>query len=628
MIDSKQSEKILKLYRHSEEAFAQSREDSEKAMRYVNNDSWTSKLKSDAQKHSKPTLKYNIIIPILSTLVGNEQLSRKRAMIKPDTLDSVGLADIIQGRWNALNDEQDIEEKFQLAFLDGLIMKVGGWVERGFKVTSDGYLDFEYSVLNNMRVFCDPEAKTSDYMLKHSRWIIKEGWEPLDVIKEKYEIPYSDLVKQDEKSGWWSALSQYFKRFTDSEYSSGSSRDYDKENDRYKILEMQERVFRRMCKVFDGQNYIDMTPKEYREAKKNFAGLQKVREFEEEKIHITTMIPYFENVIVMDEDSKSPVANFDVFPMFSYSLSTQVSEATSLVDLLLDIQDDVNKGKSQARDYVTQILSGGTFISRQEKDVIKQLKQKGNQPNQVYALKDMNNFPKQIPPGQIPPDIIMNTENSVAYAQRVSLVNEAMKGETGRSGESGVLFQKKIERAAAAINPYYKNLSNLRKAIAKDFVDNFSFVYSEYDRVVKVKNDGGMFTDEIVNLAWGGKILNNVSNASLYVELDEGDDNITAKEEQFEKMLALMNMVAQVNPQMVDVRTLIELAPIKGTDKMLEFIDNQIQSQAEGSEQQKQLESTKQMLENAEIERGIMNDEEKLRLEAKKLDNNNQRGKE
>ena len=122
MIDSKQSEKILKLYRHSEEAFAQSREDSVKAMRYVNNDSWTSKLKSDAQKHSKPTLKYNIIIIILSTLVGNEQLNRKRAMIKPDTLDSVGLADIIQGRWNALNDEQDIEEKFQLAFLDGLIM--------------------------------------------------------------------------------------------------------------------------------------------------------------------------------------------------------------------------------------------------------------------------------------------------------------------------------------------------------------------------------------------------------------------------------------------------------------------------------------------------------------------------
>ena len=78
-----------------------------------------------------------------------------------------------------------------------------------------------------------------------------------------------------------------------------------------------------------------------------------------------------------------------------------------------------------------------------------------------------------MPPGTIPPDIMLNSENSFNYAQRVSLISEAMKGETARSGESGVLFQQKVERAAAAINPYFKNLSRLRKSLAEDFVDHF-----------------------------------------------------------------------------------------------------------------------------------------------------------
>ena len=45
----KKADKILKAYRHSQDAFAQSREDSEKAMRYVNNDSWSSLDKTNAE---------------------------------------------------------------------------------------------------------------------------------------------------------------------------------------------------------------------------------------------------------------------------------------------------------------------------------------------------------------------------------------------------------------------------------------------------------------------------------------------------------------------------------------------------------------------------------------------------
>lgn len=611
-----QADKVITSYKHSRDAFATAIEYSEKAMRYVNNESWESSAVSDAIKHKKPTLKYNIIIPILSTLQGNEQLNKRKARIKPQGLGDTQVADIMNGRWSVLNDEQDIEEKIQVAFMDALITRMGGWIQRDFKLSDEGYLDFDYSVLNNMRVWMDPESRASDYELKNARFIIKEGWENLDVIKDKYGLSEEDY-KNEDKVQWWKALVETISRFKDKKHTADP--DYDKENDRYKVLEMQERVSRKVYRVFDGESYFTIDPKGFKAMREINESLQVLSEEYESKIHYTTIIPYFENAVVLDEPSPSPTGNFDVFPVFSYNYNIQVNEQTSLVDLLIDIQDDINKAKSQTRDYVTQLLSGGLFIDKREKEAIKQIRKRGNQPNQVYELNNMGLMPQRIAPGTIPPDIFNNTENSMQYAQRVSLVNEAMKGESGKSGESGILFQKKIERAASAINPYYKNVSNLRKSMARDFVDHFSYVYAEDDRIINIQNAEGKYEESIINLNMAGKVLNDVKNASLRVELDEGEDNVTAKEEGFERMLALTNVISQVNPQFVDVRTLVASAPIPEADKMVEYIDQQIASQSEQAAEQGQIEKTKAILENQKIQRGILNDEEKIRLEEERI---------
>ena len=91
-------------------------------------------------------------------------------------------------------------------------------------------------------------------------------------------------------------------------------------------------------------------------------------------------------------------------------------------------------------------------------------------------------------------------------------------------------------------------------------------------------------------------------------------------------MLALSNVIGQVNPAFVDVRTLVASAPISGSDKMVEFIDQMMQAQSQSSEEQagisknqQNIEDTKKLLENEKIKRGMINDEEKLRLESEKI---------
>ena len=189
-----QAIKVKKCYTFALDSYTKAIDKSETAVRYVNNESWSQSEKEAASKAKKPALKYNIIVPILSTLIGNEQLNKKRARFKPTTIESVPLCDIYESRWNALVDEQELEDKIQVSFMDALTTRMGGWIERTFKVNTDGYLDFEYSIPNNMRIFVDPETRASDYKLQKCRWIIKEAWEPLEIIKEKYHIK-KDQIK-------------------------------------------------------------------------------------------------------------------------------------------------------------------------------------------------------------------------------------------------------------------------------------------------------------------------------------------------------------------------------------------------------------------------------------------------
>ena len=161
-----QAIKVKKCYTFALDAYSSAIDRSETAVRYVNNESWSRTEREAASKAGKPALKYNIIVPILSTLIGNEQLNKKRARMKPTNIESVPLVDIYESRWNALVDEQELEDKIQIAFMDALCTRMGGWIERTFKVNTDGYLDFEYSIPNNMRIYVDPDTRSADYKLQ------------------------------------------------------------------------------------------------------------------------------------------------------------------------------------------------------------------------------------------------------------------------------------------------------------------------------------------------------------------------------------------------------------------------------------------------------------------------------
>jgi hypothetical protein len=490
-------------------------------------------------------------------------------------------------------------------------------------VNDEGELDFEYTYANPMRVYVDPETVTADFELQKCKRIIKELWMTLDEIEQKYDVDSNALSTEKEVSFIKKITDFVARRFSESDYT--KSPHYDKENDTYRVLELQQRRQKKLVRIFDprtNEHYI-MEPEDYDALKKEFTELEKVYEFERDHIHITTSIPFFNDEIVYDEPAKWKSKYFDVFPLWGFQMNVQVTEMVTMVDLLKDIQDDINKGKSQMRDYVRQMLSEKRYIKNTETDAIKKLKRTGNSADlndKIVELRSMENVPQRDAPEQIPPDMLINTNDSMQKAQDVSLINSAMRGESERSGESGVLFQQKVDRAAAAVNPYYRNVSRLRKTLAKDFVDNFAWVYGDENRILNIENDGEV-SQILVNLRLGNEVFNDVSNASLRVELDEGQDNITAQEENFNRTLAVFNIIANVNPQMASalIKDVVKRAPIEGAQDMIETIDEMMQQQNVAAQEMQELEKTKQTLENLEKERGMQTEAEKIDLERQKL---------
>jgi len=594
------AQKVLNVYRFNKGNFRKIDQQSERSMRYVLQKQWTDNEESAADAANKPHLTYNMLLATLNILEGQEELTRRRVKFKSTAGKLDKAVEIAQGRWNALNDEQDIEESLQVAFLDSLIKPKGGWIERRIEMTKEGYLDFKYRVADGMLVHPDQEWKAYDFKMETCKNLVKETWETLATIKDKYD--FKDAADKT-KRAWYYSLYETIRAYAQ-RLATTSTFGYDKRNDRYMILELQERTKKKVFTIYDegtGQyHYVD--PSDWDTLRTQNPYLKKVLSDTIDAIHITTIIPYFDNKIVVDEDSRYPSKNFDLFPMLSYRFNAQVNETVSLIDVLLDLQDDLNKGMSQKRDYITQGVSGPYLWSYRDKDAMENVQRLGNAPNVHVAIRDPKSFPMRMQPDRIPPEIFQNNAEAVALTKELSQTPAATRATSEKSGESGLLFKEKLAAAGAAVNPFYKNLSMLRKNLAEDYLDNLSYVYAEQDRIISIKNSQGQLQEEIVNLNIAGQVFNDLANPSMSVELDNGEDNVTAREENFNKLFALYQSVLQVNPQkaaaMLDA--IIPMAPVNGIDQLMERMKKIDRQQARVGQEAAQLESEKTQ---AEIEK-------------------------
>lgn len=566
---------INKIYDFLTDRYKKSFDESDKNFNYINNNCWDENTKIYLDKLGKPHLTYNFLFSVINTLVGNEQVSRKKIKFKAQTVEDETRAEIVQKRWETLSEEQSVEHKLQDIFQAGMIYNHGGWLQ--WRVDFDDMFNAEFFVEKVNPFDIMPEHESARYDLSDCSYILKKVWMSIEDIKKRF----SDAELKDESRNWWDKLLDYISHNT----ASINAKYYDKYNDKYLLLELQKKVDR-VCNIVEiNGKTLSLTDDEINRIKESGEKVNVVAKRSGKRIRKTIVAPYFNEAVLYDADMPYPFPYFDVIPFYTQSFDNDACERKSLISYLTDAQDDINKAKSQHAEIVANLTSRETAVVSYDTKAIEAFENSAGEANAVIPVQSINNYQAINRSAGISPEILNRSVDGVNMIDRISQINSAMRGESERSGETGVLFDSKLNRAAMSINSYYESLSKTRKMLAQVYADLFPFIYFEMNRILNIK-DNDNFTDIVINIETGNGIINDMTNFSKNLIVTESDSTITKIEEEFNKEMFISQqlMAAGIMPPM---HLLVKNSTLSNKEEFSGWIEEQmnIKSQNEKADQ-------------------------------------------
>lgn len=527
----KDVQNVIDVYTHSLNEWAQSRSDSLTCYKFCMNEQWTDKEIAKFLKEKRPPIVYNMLLPRLHNLVGNEQLNRRSTRIRPSSSDKAELAAILNGLYLNIWETNECEFELEKAFIDGLIMKIPGWIKVDVITNFLGQYEYQIQCANPMSIIPDPDYRRYD--LKDCGWIIQENWLDKDTLERVYGGTETDRLP----GNWWEELQNRVK----SMFGGGDDNSdwYDVDGHKYKVLEMQRRVEEQRELFADnstGQFYLlkKSDAQKFSESNQNaqFITRQSVK-----RIHITTVCPYLDKVLV-DEPYFIETDMYNLIPYHSFDYNNVKSRNNSLINALLDPQRNLNKREIQKSAYIDHSINAPVMFSYDDKETKDEFELRGNQPGLGMLYRNVNAKPFRLQPANLSSDVWSDILDSVSKMNDISGVNDTARGQSEFSNESGRLFAMKAERVGATVNPYYRNLSKTRKMIAEYFLKTVAQVYSEDDRVVEISYKSNMTEEVILNNTTGSE-FNDIRQFEGKVILDEAEYSPNRMQENMQTKLAL-----------------------------------------------------------------------------------------
>ncbi len=593
---------VIDLYHHSAAEWSESRKDSLDCYNACMNRQWTDKQIAYLLKTGRSPLVYNMIIPRLHNLYGTEQLNRKSARIRPSSRGQQGLADLLNGLWRAIWEMGEGEFELEKVFLDGLICKLPGSFEITISPDEMGYLEYQFNALNPFSVFYDPDYR--NHNLKDCQFIIKEAWHSYEMLEHLYGRREEFKTLQTSRS-WITEMANRIGGIMG--MGDNQSEFYNKDGNKYKILEMQKREFvkRALLQRKDSGEYFIVPDsadeiRQYTESGESVYISTNVYN----RIRLQTVVPYF-NCMVVNEIDKTECDMYSIIPYHSFDYNNVESSNNSLVWTLLDPQRNLNKREIQKTNYLDHSINSPTMFSYEDKEAKEDMDEDGNRPGKNILVRNLKFPPRKLPPSSIGFDVWQDITNSVQSMNDISGINETARGQSEYSNESGKLFAMKAERTGATINPYFRNLSKTRKMIAEYFLKTVKYVYGEPNRpanVIETERNRD-YSQVILNLTGiDGSIQNDVTKFEGRVILDEGEYSPTKLQENMQTKLVLAQMMP---PEFVDWEYILLDSELPDIQKWVDYIKMVmgVQSEKQSMAQAQQMEQS--ALEQLALEKQI-----------------------
>ena len=568
---------VIGVYRNAKDKWALADSRSKTCMEFVLNKQWSDAEAMRFAKNGLPPIVYNLLLPRLNNLIGTEQLNRRSLIFKAFYSGQRELANILGGVFNHVWNLERGEDELSKCFADGLIMTKPAALKISVEADETGFFDYHYRHLHPNSVIFDPTY--TDYRLRDCSYIIQESWMTLEELVDTYG-KNKKLEGYDKR--WWEKLSDKLGETIDDMFgmSEAQPQFVDKKNNKFKVLEMQTRVNKvQELWINDetGEYYVMDTPKKDEQRQ---APLRYVSETLVKQIHITTVSPYH-NLTLFDGDYFLKTDMYDIIPYTSFDFSNAKSmEPSSLIWAMLDPQRNLNKRQIQKTGYIDRAMISPIVFSAEDRDAKEDYEENGNLPGYAMTVRNLKFPPHRMAPAQMAGDIWNDLADSRNNLNDISGVNETARGQSEHANESARMFQMKLERAGATINPYLKTLSKSRLMIGEYFLKTCSQVYSEIGRLVYTLDQQKQGGAVVLNDMAGGEIRNQVSSFAGQVILDEGDYSPTKLQENMQVKLAYAQIMP---PELVNWRWVLKDSDLPDVEEQIDYIEMMLGLQADKS---------------------------------------------
>jgi hypothetical protein len=444
----------------------------------VNHGQWDPEAIEHLIKEKRPIHTLNHVQQVVDKVAGMFIQSPYKTVFRPRKEDSDKI-NLAQELFDFDRSNGDWEKHEALFVLSGLIYRGIGeyFVDYAYAPTGD----VGWRAINPVNVYTDPFWKSG--RICDLRWVCDPRWMSIEEIAETYTAK-ADVIKERLKD----LRTAGYNYVQDEEYINQHVEEYySRENNQYRVITFTYMVKESVESVVDikTRKKVVFTDDQAKAAAlAHRPGQYKLEKELRRTCRVITICPGLDETLILTS-GKHPMQLGHV-PYFFWSAKDIWGQPHSLVDLLKDAQEIVNKRESTITHTIGMMANNAKFalaeaFSQNEQE---RLRRDINKPGQMFfveghgrAIKDVV---ASIGPDQYPQGIDNDLQRAQNYIREI--LPPAVRGEAAGANETGAHFTKSLSQGLAGLEVSNQGIQSVWLDRARSYLAAAAAVYGSVQR--------------------------------------------------------------------------------------------------------------------------------------------------
>ena len=592
---------------------------------------WRPEWKAKLEREGRPANAYNLLEPVVNAITSIELSNRKKLIAKPTSGGDAKLAEVVTHVMLRFMHNTKFNWHRTRVLLDSIIAKFGVY-NIGWSYEYDPEGELEITAIDPRRLFF--EMNFADPTWEKAGFVYDKHQLSLEEILNKFALDDEDMQNEiinqariffmedtDKRDKWVSKrlkalftavyeIVMHGNSYTQSQLTNSAYTTwFDPITGKFDVLELHEKRTERRLIVWDSnrQKNIDITEETKAEKgvgwdKEKIANIKQKHNIVGEPRtsldtvkFITTVIPAFQ-MKVNEQPYPFKIRGYTFVPNYCYDYHAEPFRTQSVIDSLIDPQNDFNKARSTKLELLARLVSRG-YIA--DANAIKGYEADWESNKMGIIRRTKPGYYDKIRPEEgvtIPADLIREMSEAPALIDKISNAGGPIMGTQAPSEKSAKHFIAKENSQQKSFSYLLQNIDNSAKAtgeVALAVIQNrctterIFRITRDIDPNLKESTDVTVnqkqfYLDDKGKIA--SKMINDITIGEYDIEIDTTPYSSTDREIKYQKLGDIFNATLEVDPKKADalLPLIVKASDVPYADEIL-----QAWGQTEGDEQAK-----------------------------------------